>query len=112
MLYEDLERDAVERYAHIRDELLGHINALLQIGAIRGCPCEDLREKLVENIFNLVVLGQFKRGKTSLINALLGTEILPTAVVPLTSIPTVLVYSEALRSTVHFDDDRVLEIRP
>jgi GTPase SAR1 family protein len=59
-----------------------------------------------------VVVGQFKRGKTSLINALLGADILPVAVVPLTSIATVMTYGEALRIKVYFNDGNVAEIRP
>ncbi len=58
------------------------------------------------------MLGQFKRGKTSLINALLGADILPVAVVPLTSIATILTYGEALRVRVHFNDGRLSEIKP
>jgi GTP-binding protein EngB required for normal cell division len=41
---------------------------------------QDLRDKLAAEQFNLVVLGQFKRGKSTLINALLGADLLPTAV--------------------------------
>ena len=108
----NIDKDAVERYAYLRDELLDLINDLIQVEAVRGCPCEELREKLVSNSFNLVVLGQFKRGKTSLINALLGMDILPVAVVPLTSIATILTYGEALRVKVHFNDGRVSEIKP
>ncbi len=108
----NMDKDAVERYAQLKDELLGHIDGLMQVEAVRGCPCGELREKLVSSTFNLVVLGQFKRGKTSLINALLGSDILPVAVVPLTSIATVLKYGETLRVSVHFNDGRVMEIRP
>ncbi|RMD86590.1 MAG: hypothetical protein D6813_14745, partial [Calditrichaeota bacterium] len=61
-----------------------------------------LKQKLVGNIFNLVVMGQFKRGKSTLINAMLGQPLLPTAVVPLTSVVTILRYGESLRVTVHF----------
>jgi GTPase SAR1 family protein len=106
------DKDAVEKYACLRDELLGLVDALMQVEAVRGCPCEELREKLVSNSFNLVVLGQFKRGKTSLINALLGIDILPVAVVPLTSIATIITYGEALRVRVHFNDGRLSEIKP
>lgn len=104
--------DAVDRYAHLRDEILGHLRDLVPVQAVRECPCEELREKLLSSSFNLVVLGQFKRGKTSLINALLGASILPVGVVPLTSIPTVLTYGEALRSKVYLNDGQVLEVRP
>ncbi|MHC4140243.1 MAG: hypothetical protein ACYSR1_10425 [Planctomycetota bacterium] len=34
-----------------------------------------VREQLISNHFNLVVLGQFKRGKTTLINSLVYPEI-------------------------------------
>ena len=50
----------------------------------------ELRERLTEERFHLAVLGQFKRGKSTLINALIGEPLLPTSVLPLTSIPTFL----------------------
>ena len=49
---------------------------------------DELRQRLAIERFQLAVLGQFKRGKRPLLNALLGAPILPTAVVPLTAIPT------------------------
>ncbi|MHB8173059.1 MAG: dynamin family protein [Nitrospirota bacterium] len=106
------ERDPVNDYARLKDGLLGIIDDLVQVEAVRGCPCEDLRDKLASNAFNLVVLGQFKRGKTSLINALLGIDILPVAVVPLTSIATIITYGEALRVRVYFNDGRLSEVKP
>jgi len=70
------------------------------------------QEKLNQNVFNLVVLGQFKRGKTTFINSLLEAELLPTAVVPLTSIVTVISYGEKVEITVIFKDDSTLVIPP
>ncbi len=99
-------------YKQLKDDLISCIDDMLGIENIPGCPCEELREKLSSNVFNLVILGQFKRGKTTLINALLGAEILPTGVVPLTSIPTIIEHGEALRIKVFFEDGRVKEIRP
>ncbi len=104
--------EGATRYTRLKNGLLGCINDMLAIENIRGCPCEDLREKIETNIFNLVVVGQFKRGKTSLINALLGADILPVAVVPLTSIATIMTYGEALRIKVFFTNGRIAEIRP
>jgi tRNA U34 5-carboxymethylaminomethyl modifying GTPase MnmE/TrmE len=54
----------------------------------------SLREKLLNEHFNLAVMGQFKRGKTCLVNALLGEALLPSGVIPLTSIVTVISYAE------------------
>lgn len=51
---------------------------------------QELSERLAQGRFHLAVLGQFKRGKSTLLNAFLGEHVLPAAVVPLTSIPTFL----------------------
>ena len=99
-------------YSKLKAELLDSMDEMLSIENIRGCACEDLKEKVRSNAFNLVVVGQFKRGKTSLINALLGVEILPVAVVPLTSIVTIMTWGEALRIKVYFNDGKIAEIKP
>ncbi len=65
-----------------------------------------LRGKLDKDIFNLAVLGQFKRGKTSFINALVGEDLLPTAIVPQTSIITILRYGEKVSVKVIFLDKK------
>ena len=57
---------------------------------VDAATCHWLEEKLREGIFNLVVVGEFKRGKSSIINALLGEALLPAGVVPLTSVVTVI----------------------
>jgi GTP-binding protein EngB required for normal cell division len=108
----EAQLSAISKYAQLKSELLQCIDGMFSIETIRSCPCEELREKVSENLFNLVVVGQFKRGKTSLINALLGADILPVAVVPLTSIATIMTYGDALRIKVYFNDGKVSEIKP
>ncbi len=54
--------------------------------------CQSLLVKLAEDRFNLAVVGQFKRGKSSLMNAVIGRELLPTGLLPLTSAITTLRY--------------------
>jgi hypothetical protein len=49
-----------------------------------------LRERVVEGRFFVACLGQFKRGKSTLINALLGQPLLPAGVPPVTSVVTVV----------------------
>lgn len=53
---------------------------------------KELIVKLAEDRFTLAVLGQFKRGKSLLMNAIVEKEILPTGVLPVTSAITVLKY--------------------
>jgi len=53
----------------------------------------------------VAVLGQFKRGKSTLLNALLGENVLPTGRLPLTGVTTRVVFGER-GLTVHFFDGR------
>jgi GTPase SAR1 family protein len=102
----------LDKYSHLKEELVKCTDSISTIDSIPARICEELIEKIENNVFNLVVLGQFKRGKTSLINALLGSEILPTGIVPLTSIATVLKYGETFNIKVYFNDGRVIETEP
>jgi GTPase SAR1 family protein len=65
-----------------------------------------LKAKLESADFHIVVMGQFKRGKSTFINSLLGEEILPSSVVPLTSVNTILRYDDAPRGEVVYTDGR------
>ena len=49
-----------------------------------------LASRLEEGRFFVACLGQFKRGKSTLLNALIGESILPAGVVPVTSAVTIL----------------------
>ncbi|MCL4423892.1 MAG: dynamin family protein [Firmicutes bacterium] len=66
--------------------------------------------RLAAKRFNLAVVGEFKRGKSTLINALLGEELLPSAVVPLTSVITSIRYGERRQARVIFLDGSTAEI--
>ncbi|GAK54178.1 dynamin family protein [Candidatus Moduliflexus flocculans] len=89
----------LERYAQKKQELRQIFEQLRQLAAIRQDQrildsLQELTQKLDENRFYLVVLGQFKRGKSTFINSLLGSALLPTAIVPLTSIVTTIGYGD------------------
>lgn len=62
------------------------------VGERKSEECRQLMVKLAEDRFTLAVVGQFKRGKSSLMNAIIGRDLLPTGVLPLTSAITVLKY--------------------
>jgi GTP-binding protein EngB required for normal cell division len=69
-------------------------------------------EPLEAGEIRIVVLGQFKRGKSSVLNALLGREILPTGVVPLTTVPTFLRTGRPARTIIRYSDGREEEVSP
>lgn len=50
----------------------------------------------------VVVCGEFKRGKSTLVNALLDTDMCPTDVLPATAVPMALSYAETPQATIEF----------
>jgi GTP-binding protein EngB required for normal cell division len=87
--------------------------ALRDAAVLRGIDGEAiawLDRKLAEQSFNLVVAGQFKRGKSSVINSLLGDRLLPVGVIPLTSVVTLIRSGTAPRGQVEFLDGRTQEL--
>lgn len=69
----------------------------------------SLRSRFEEGRFHLAVLGQFKRGKSTLLNAFLGQALLPSSVVPLTAIPTFVEYGPDMRIRVSYQDQKPLK---
>lgn len=74
--------------------------------AVHAQSLQELADRLQEGRFHLAILGQFKRGKSSFINALLGEALLPTAIVPLTALPTFVRAGTVREAAVHFKDNR------
>jgi small GTP-binding protein len=63
---------------------------------------QPLFARLADDRFNLVVVGRFNRGKTSLMNAILATDRLPTGIVPLTSVITTVGYGSKERVVLKY----------
>ena len=99
-----------------RSELLGLLDRLIDFTDALSADfvsdakrVRDLKERLITERFHLAVLGQFKRGKSTLINALIGEPLLPTSVLPLTSIPTFLSAGSKRRIRIFFRDGKSKE---
>ena len=60
----------------------------------------DLAARIAEGRFYVACLGQFKRGKSTLINALIGDPVLPVGFTPVTAVPTVIRYGETRRARI------------
>jgi predicted GTPase len=65
-----------------------------------AAEAEAVARRLAEGRFYVACLGQFKRGKSSLLNALVGRALLPVGVVPVTSVPTIVRFGDATRARV------------
>ncbi len=65
---------------------------------------QALADRLAEGRFYVACVGEFKRGKSTLINALVGRSVLPTGVVPVTSVVTVVRCGESVGARVRFGE--------
>ena len=63
---------------------------------------QQLRQKISSDTFKIMVMGNFKNGKSTFINALLGQEILPAYAVPTTAIINEIKYGEKPKAVLHF----------
>ncbi|HVA60518.1 MAG TPA: dynamin family protein [Mycobacteriales bacterium] len=67
---------------------------------------DELDARLGRDSLRLLVAGEAKRGKSTLINALLGRELLPTGVLPLTAVTTTVRHDTDERTEVIYTDGR------
>jgi len=67
-------------------------------------------ERIAEGRFYVACVGQFKRGKSTLLNALIGKPLLPAGVVPVTSVPTILRFGERYAARVRLRNGAWTEI--
>lgn len=72
----------------------------------------NLAQRLREGRFYVACIGQFKRGKSTLLNALVEDRVLPTGVVPVTAVPTVLRFGETRHARVRFQGGTWTDVRP
>jgi hypothetical protein len=105
---------ALRAYLQAKQELAARVRSALGLLRVRGTKgrvdrCQELLVKLAEDRFNLVVLGLFKRGKSSLMNAIIGRELLPTGLLPLTSVVTMLRFGPTERLLLTRDESWVEE---
>ena len=71
-----------------------------------------LAARVKEGRYFVACVGQFKRGKSTLLNALVGERILPVGVLPVTTVPTILRYGDRLRARIRFGAGSWQEVDP
>ncbi|HWA96004.1 MAG TPA: dynamin family protein [Terracidiphilus sp.] len=63
---------------------------------------DSLVSRLEDNNLEVALFGRVSSGKSSLLNALLDTNVLPIGINPITAVPTKLFYGPELRATVTY----------
>jgi GTP-binding protein EngB required for normal cell division len=99
--------DLPERIARITDAPidLAVLRALERVIARHGLvmfrdALELLVHRLERETFDIAVFGRVNAGKSSLLNAVLGTDALPVGVTPVTAVPTRIIWGPVAEATV------------
>ncbi len=66
----------------------------------------SLASRMEDDNLEVALFGRVSSGKSSLLNALLDTDVLPVGVNPITAVPTKLQYGPSLRAAVTYGDGR------
>ncbi|MGA3162021.1 MAG: dynamin family protein [Terracidiphilus sp.] len=72
----------------------------------------ELAARISEGRFYVVCVGQFKRGKSTLLNALVGHEVVPTGFVPVTAAPTVIRFGDEPHARVRVRNGSWRDVDP
>jgi small GTP-binding protein len=89
------------------DDLSAKAKELARVAGDRpeGEKARRLAERLTAGRFHIAVVGEFKRGKSTIVNALIGESVVPTGVLPVTAVSTELVFGGP-GATVEYLDGR------
>ncbi len=110
----------------LEDQVVAHViekgddgaSRLLHLAALAealgtGPVAEEARElagRIAEGRFYVACVGQFKRGKSTLINALIGEPVLPTGFIPVTAVPTVIRFDEYMHARIRTNKQSWVDI--
>jgi GTP-binding protein EngB required for normal cell division len=92
------------------------LEAILEAAALLGAEkirqqALNLEERARAQRFYVACLGQFKRGKSTLLDALVGLPVLPTGILPVTAVPTVVRYGSAPAARIQLQPGEWKEIQ-
>ncbi|MEG4572189.1 dynamin family protein [Microcoleus sp. N3A4] len=115
--YQELKK--FQEYRQQLDAVCGKLYLTLLDGSDRNVLSPNLTEevtkisrKLESQRFRVAVVGEFSKGKSTLLNALLGEEIQPVRDIPCSGTVTVLKYGPQQRVICKYKDGREEEISP
>jgi GTP-binding protein EngB required for normal cell division len=110
-------RNELKEYTGLKLEVADIVLAAMQMAREQKnqeaeAYAQRLLARIAEDRFNLVVVGLFNRGKSSLMNAVLGLDRLPVGVLPLTSVVTTVSYGSRERLLIQTEGSSLLQQRP
>lgn len=90
---------------------IAELARLLGAEAVRE-EAGEIAARMAQGRIYVACVGQFKRGKSTLLGALVGDRILPTGVTPVTAVPTIVRYGASKAARVRFQGTAWQAIHP
>lgn len=110
--YDDL-KEKKGKILHSLIDLAGIVDNLNGMGlAVDGSALLDLKKKLENDNFKVLVIGEFKNGKSTFINSLMGEKVLPAYSTPCTAVINEVIYGKEKRAMLYFKNPLPKEISP
>ncbi|WP_027725897.1 dynamin family protein [Tuberibacillus calidus] len=104
--------DYIRKRDFVCEKLDRLILILKEVGFDKGVKKVELHKtKIIEDSFQIAVVGEFSRGKSTFINALLGKKILPSLARPTTTILNIISYGDEPSITLYYRDEAKLPKR-
>lgn len=100
----------LQTYVESKETLFTYSKYLKELGKkydlrISIQDIEGIETRLVDDRFQLVVVGMFSRGKSTFVDALLGKRLLPTSKKPTTAVISKITYGDEPTFFIHYKDE-------
>jgi GTP-binding protein EngB required for normal cell division len=91
-------------------ELLAQIERMVtERGLVEFRPTiSSILDRLEDKSFEIAIFGRVSSGKSSLLNSMLGSNVLPVGVTPITAVPTRIIYGDTPSLKIWFSERPVL----
>ncbi len=93
------------------EQLLTIENIARQYQGSHACVAEidKIQQAISSQQYRVAVIGEFKRGKSSLVNAIIGAEVLPTDILPMTAAVTRVTFGSERKILIRYKDGHTEE---
>ena len=102
--YQNMVTDVTNSISRL-DDVCRHLSMNAQADELKS-----MSGKLKNHIFSVGIMGEFKRGKSTVINALLGQKIVPQNVVPCSATLNYVRWDTEKKAEIHFKDGKITQV--
>jgi GTPase SAR1 family protein len=114
----DVERTALlgalahveEIWARFQERRALEVEGAAASDSLIASELDQVRSDLAATEFTVGIFGLIKRGKSTLLNALIGREVSSMHVTPETAVPVYVSYGDVAQATVHFADGNIKHV--